>query len=143
MIRNKIDLENLVNNRDSDCFKSNGERKIAKFFDEVQIKYEFEAGALVRDGNQKQRLWYLDFYLPEFGMYVEYFGISNCPDYDKGIRIKRKIFSKMGMDVIEIYPQMFAENWKGYILNKIGQRVQRQYDRLVSINDNYINYLDY
>ena len=47
------------------------------------------------------------------------------------------------MDVIEIYPQMFAENWKGYILNKIGQRVQKQYDRLVSINDNYRYFQDY
>ena len=92
---------------------------------------------------QKQRLWYLDFYLPEFGMYVEYFGIINNPDYDKGIRTKRKVFSKMGMDVIEIYPQMFAENWKGYILNKIEARVQRQYDKLVLMNNIYSRYREY
>lgn len=143
MIRSKIDLENLLNNRESDCFKSNGERKIAKFFDEIQIKYEYEAGTLVRDGHQKQRLWYLDFYLPEFGMYVEYFGILNSPEYDKGIRTKRKVFSKMQMDVIEIYPQMFAENWKGYIINKIGNRVQRQYDKLAFMNKNYSRYREY
>jgi hypothetical protein len=143
MIRKKPDLETLVNNRDFACFKSNGERKIAKFFDEIKIKYEYEAGTLVSDGHQKQRLWYLDFYLPEFGMYVEYFGILNSPDYDKGIRAKRKVYSKMRMDVIEIYPQMFAENWKGYIINKIGERVQRQYDRLVSMNDNYLRHREY
>jgi hypothetical protein len=143
MICKKPDLEYFVNKEDSVCFKSNGERKIAKFFDEIKIKYEYEAGTLVSDGHQKQRLWYLDFYLPEFGMYVEYFGIINNPDYDKGIRTKRKVFSKMGMDVIEIYPQMFAENWKGYILNKIDERVQRQYDKLVSMNNIYSRYLEY
>lgn len=143
MIREKNGLENLVDKKDPVCFKSNGERKIAKFLDDKKIKYEYEAGSLVRDEQQKQRIWYLDFYLPEFGMYVEYFGIINNPEYDKGIRKKRNVYSKMGMDVIEIYPQMFAENWKGYIINKIEDRVQRQYDKMVSINDNYTRYHEY
>jgi hypothetical protein len=143
MIRGKTDLENLVNKNEYVRFKSRGERKIAKFLDDKKIKYEYEAGSLVRDEQQKQRIWYLDFYLPEFGMYVEYFGIVNNPDYDKGIRTKRNVYSKMAMDVIEIYPQMFAENWKGYIINKIEDRVQRQYDKMVSINDNYTTYHEY
>lgn len=137
MILEKNGLEDLVNKEESDCFKSNGERKIAKFLDEKKIKYEYEAGTLVRDGQQKQRIWYLDFYLPEFGMYVEYFGIVNNPEYDKGIRTKRNVYSKMEMDVIEIYPQMFAQNWKEYIINKIEDRVQKQYDKMVSLNNNY------
>ena len=85
----------------------------------------------------------MDFYLPEFGMYVEYFGIVNNPEYDKGIRVKRNVYSKMGMDVIEIYPQMFARNWKEYLINKIEDRVQKQYDKMVSLNNNYSKYHGY
>ncbi len=52
-------------NRDNN-FKSDGERRIAYFLDTNLIKYQYEPGVLVNAAENKPRIWYPDFHLPEF-----------------------------------------------------------------------------
>ena len=99
-------------------FKSKGERRIGNFLDENQIKYRYEAGVLINDYNNQPRIWYPDFHLTEYGTYIEYYGLAGNPDYEKSIRTKESAYSKNSIDVISIYPWMFAEKWQGHIMTR-------------------------
>ena len=62
-------LEEMVERKKKPIFKSEGERRIAYFLDTNLIKYQYESGLLVNAADEKTRIWYPDFYLPEFGSY--------------------------------------------------------------------------
>ena len=126
-------LENRLQGSATNNFKSRGESKIANFLAYNNIKYRYEQAVFIEAGDQKLRIWYPDFYLPEFGMYIEYYGIVGDPDYDKGIKAKESAYAKMGFDVVPVYPYMFAKNWKKYLINKIEDRVEKQYRKISSI----------
>ena len=113
-------------------FKSEGERKIAYFLDENEIRYQYEPGVLVNTSYDKPRLWYPDFYLPEFASYIEYFGLAGKQNYDDGIKTKLSTYNKMGLHVIPLYPWTFSENWQKYIMNELETTTCRRYQSLMS-----------
>ena len=125
-------LENLLDRNKDSGFKSEGERRIAYFLDENAIRYQYEAGVLVHADNHKPRIWYPDFHLPEFGAYIEYYGLKGQRSYDNGIKRKETAYSRMGLDVIPVYPWSFSENWQGYIMKELKQSVTRRYRTLMS-----------
>ena len=49
------------------------------------------------------------------------------PNYDKGVEVKKTFYSKNNMDVISVYPRMFAENWKYYIMNELEISMKSRY----------------
>lgn len=127
-----MNLEHLVGGNIPPALKSEGESKIARFLEENSIKYHYEPGVLVYHPRDKPRIWYPDFYLPEFGAYIEYFGLSGKQQYDQGIRVKESIYSKMGLSVIPVYPWTFAENWEGYIMNELKRKTVDSFNNLMS-----------
>ena len=127
-----MNLEHLVGGNIPPALKSEGESKIARFLEENSIKYHYEPGVLVYHPRDKPRIWYPDFYLPEFGTYIEYFGLSGKQQYDQGIRVKESIYSKMGLSVIPVYPWTFAENWEGYIMNELKRKTVDSFNNLMS-----------
>jgi hypothetical protein len=106
-------LEERVAQQKRPKFKSQGERRIAYFLDDNSIKYLYEPGVLVNSVGERPRIWYPDFHLPEFGTY---YGMVGEKNYDRGIKAKQSVYSKIGMEVISVYPWMFAENWQKNIL---------------------------
>jgi hypothetical protein len=112
-------LEFKIKDNTATPYKSKGERKIAYFFDNNSIKYQYEPAVLVNTNNNRSRIWYPDFYLPEFKTYLEYFGLVGQPGYDDGIKKKLSTYLKMGLDVISLYPRMFNKDWKGYIMKEL------------------------
>ena len=68
-------LERKLGGQGRPSFKSEGERRIADFLESNSIKYHYEPGLLINSASQKPRLWYPDYYLPEFGAYIEYYGL--------------------------------------------------------------------
>jgi len=127
-----MNLEHLVGGNIPPALKSEGESKIARFLEENSIKYHYEPGLLIYYPRDKPRIWYPDFYLPEFGTYIEYFGLSGKQQYDQGIRVKESIYSKMGLSVIPVYPWTFAENWEGYIMNELKRKTVDSFNNLMS-----------
>jgi len=113
-------------------FKSEGERKIAHFLDNNNIRYQYEPGVLINGQYDKPRIWYIDFKLPEYASFIEYFGLAGRPDYNEGIKAKMAAYKKMEMDVIAIYPSMFRGNWQRYIMDELDSINQRRYDSLRS-----------
>ena len=122
----KSTLENRLNNIEPFQLKSNGEREIAYFLEKNLIDYQYEKSVVVNTDDFKQRIWYPDFYLPEFGAYIEYYGLAGQTNYDKGIKVKEDVYSKMGMEVIPVYPWMFAENWQDYIMTGLKRSIVRK-----------------
>ena len=112
-------LEDTIAGNRPPQFKSEGERKIAKFLQKNSIKYHYEPGVLVNSVYEKPRIWYPDFYLPEFGTYIEYYGLAGRQNYDRGINVKESTYSKIGLAVIPVYPWTFAENWQRYIMKEL------------------------
>ncbi|HJX05127.1 MAG TPA: hypothetical protein VJ461_00280 [Candidatus Nanoarchaeia archaeon] len=81
-------------------FKSNREAFIAKYFDSKKIKYIYEKE--LKLGRSKL---HPDFFLPEFDVYVEYWG--KWPgdfDYRKECSHKRKLYEEYDVKLIELYP---------------------------------------
>jgi len=112
-------------------FKSEGERKIARFLDDNSIRYQYEPAVLVNDLYDKLRIWYPDFHIPDLATYIEYFGVVGKKDYDEGIKTKLSVYRQMQMDVIPIYPKMFREDWQGHIINELDKINQRRHDVLM------------
>ncbi|PKN62695.1 MAG: hypothetical protein CVU57_22825 [Deltaproteobacteria bacterium HGW-Deltaproteobacteria-15] len=125
-------LESLAGSEVSYRFKSEGEKRIAGFLDENSIKYQYEQGVLVNYPMNKPRIWYPDFYLPEFGAYIEYFGLSGRQNYDRGIKAKETSYSKTGLNVIPVYPWTFNEDWRGYIMRELKSVTIGKYWKLMS-----------
>ena len=123
-------LDDIITGNEGPHFKSDGERKIAYFLEKNSIKYRYEPGILVNWDN-KPRIWYPDFHLPEFKTYIEYFGLAGNPEYDKSIKTKEVTYSKMGLDMIPVYPWMFAENWQGYIMKELENVTAGRYRKLM------------
>ena len=99
-------------------FKSEGERKIAYFFRKAGIKYIYEHGVFILD-DEKPKIWHPDFYLPEYAVYVEYYGLVGNPDYDQGIKKKTEVYASIGIEVIPVFPNTFNKEWEAYILKQI------------------------
>lgn len=81
-------------------FKSNKEIFIASYLDKKKIKYIYEKE--LKLGKDKI---HPDFFLPEFDVYVEYWG--KWPgdfDYRKECNYKRKMFEKYDINLLELYP---------------------------------------
>lgn len=124
-----MNLESKLTPPEDDLFKSEGERKIAEFLDDYNIQYAYEQGVLVSD-RHRNRIWYPDFFLPEMGVYIEFFGLAGNSDYDQGIQRKIHTYDSMGLDVIYVYPWNFTHNWQKYLIDEIEQICQRRLETL-------------
>jgi len=122
----------MIQGKKYPSFKSEGERRIAYFLENNSIRYQYERGVLVNSPYDKPRIWYPDFYLPEFGAYIEYYGLIGRQNYDRGIKTKETVYSKMGLDVIPIYPWTFADNWQGYIMKELERVTSQRYRSLMA-----------
>ena len=108
----------------TDTFKSVGERKIAEVFDNYGISYKYESPVLVLVDQNKPRIWYPDFYLPTFGVYVEHYGFKGNPNYDKFRTRKELAYRNAGIEVVAIDPSVAQHKLDSYLVNEI-YRVQR------------------
>lgn len=88
--------------------KSGGERMIADYFHRSKIRYEYEKSA---NGRSSRRISRPDFYLPDYDVYVEYWGMVDTEDsktrkeYVKGMEWKMAQYRENGIKIISIYPQ--------------------------------------
>lgn len=105
--------------------KSVGERDIANFLFLNQVKFEYEAPATWADRNVGYRTYQPDFFLPDYGIWIEHWAInrqgtvpawfstgqSTDPSirYRRGMQWKRYQFQKHRRRLIETYNYQWAE----------------------------------
>lgn len=97
---------------------SSGEQRIARALDAYGIPYAYEHPTLVMDQG-KQRIWYPDFSLQPYGTLVEYFGVTNNSDYERGIRRRLDTYAANHLDVIDMYPSSFSPGWDERLLSRV------------------------
>ena len=60
---------------------SGAENIVAEFLTAYEIWWNYEQPVIVKDEDDRQRTWYPDFFLSEFGVYVEVCGDERTKDY--------------------------------------------------------------
>lgn len=86
--------------------RSYGEKLVADYFFKSNIRYEYEEPAWSRRGRRISRP---DFYLPDFDVYVEYWGMADVDDTDKkeqyikSMKWKMAKYRQNGIKFVSIY----------------------------------------
>ena len=96
-------------------YHSKGEYQIAHFLKDMQIEFEYEFPIAIIDDDGKVKIWYPDFYLKEYQIVIEYFGMYNYNEaYKENAEYKKKIFKQCGIQFVPVYE--LDRNWQEYIL---------------------------
>jgi len=88
--------------------RSNSERTIADYFHRNNIRYVYEQDAMNR--RNSRRISRPDFYLPDYGIYVEYWGMLGVEDprvrsrYERSMKWKMAKYHQNNVKFISIYP---------------------------------------
>lgn len=88
--------------------KSEGEKEIAEFLKKRKIKFTYEKPILIQDHaeeKEKLKIWYPDFYLDDFNIVIEYFGMIIKRDYIAAMKKKQAVYHGNKIDFISIYPE--------------------------------------
>jgi len=83
--------------------QSQGEKRIGDWLAKNAIAYEYDERMIVA-GDTRIRP---DFYLPEFDLYIEYWGMDT-PEYVENMRHKRILYKREGKKLISLYPKDLA-----------------------------------
>ena len=96
------------------------ERKIADFLELAGIKYIFENPMLIEHdlhGKKFMRIYYPDFFLSEYGVILEFWGMHEDKEYAKVMDKKKEVYYHNWIFVINVYN--LEGNWQEYILKKL------------------------
>ena len=95
--------------QNGELVKSGGERMIADYLCRNDIRYEYERP--VKAAFSNRRISRPDFYLPDYDVYIEYWGMVNSEDdgtrqeYIKGMEWKMTKYRENHIKFISIYPE--------------------------------------
>ena len=112
------DLEYRLEKEQPARFKSEGERRIATTLHEYGIRYEYEQPLGVRE-KAALRTVYPDFFLPEFNLYIEYYGRVGNQHYDLRTAKKQAAYAANNLNVISLYPWDLIHDWPNYLLDQL------------------------
>jgi hypothetical protein len=95
----KVELQKNIRAKDGTWVQSDGERLICEALDSEQIRYRYDERFRILDGYAIRP----DFYLPEFDIYIEYWGMDTA-DYKIGMLKKQQLYQQQGKRLISLYP---------------------------------------
>lgn len=104
------------------------EREVADLLKEMGIKWSYEHPVFVWDENKRPRVWAPDFYLRQFGIYVEV-----CGSEDFNYEYRRKILDKNGIRVIFLHLYKDQIKWRYHLRNYLERFVYNRYKKLNEI----------
>ena len=119
----------MVNFEKYSSFKSKGEREIAEFLEEQNIAYQYEYPLAIVDRG-KVRVNYPDFRLPEYGMILEYFGMTGDEAYDEQMAHKMKTYKEAGIDGIYLTESTMKGPWQEMIIERIEQAAEEKLKKI-------------
>lgn len=86
--------------------KSRAEQEIADYFTRNGIRYIYEHSAKTDALIFKRTFAHPDFYLPDYSVYVEYWGLlGTSKQYEKTMKWKMAQYHQNGIKFISIYPK--------------------------------------
>jgi hypothetical protein len=94
----QVELNKTISTADGRLVQSDGERIIADFLMQRDIAYRYDERLQIIDGYAIRP----DFYLPEFDVYIEYWGMDTA-DYKIGMLKKQKLYQQQGKRLISLH----------------------------------------
>ena len=116
------------------AYKSKGEVQIARLLQRNRIAYKYEYPLAVVDQG-KTKIWYPDFYLPEYAMIIEYFGMNGNSSYDEQARKKLEVYKKTGIEGLFLKSDSLKGDWPNTIMRQIEDILKNRLDRFYDRND--------
>lgn len=129
--------------------KSYGEMEIANFLTQYGIEYQYEASYKVDTRTEEFGQYYPDFYLPQYDIYIEYFGTNSKGEvpsyfsgrdgktasevYQEGIAWKEGIHSANSTTLIECFAY---EKLNGSLLENLRKTLQKRGVRMEQVSAN-------
>lgn len=95
----KVELQKNIRAKDGTWVQSDGERLICEALNAEQIGYRYDERFRILDGYAIRP----DFYLPEFDVYIEYWGMETA-DYKIGMLKKQQLYQQQCKRMISLYP---------------------------------------
>lgn len=95
----RIEDQKRIRTLDGTLVQSDGERRIAEWLNAHAITYRYDARLRIIEGFQIRP----DFYLPEYDVYIEYWGMDT-PRYKAGMYLKQDLYMHAGKRLISLYP---------------------------------------
>jgi len=96
----KVELQKKIRTNDGTWVQSDGERMIAEILSSNNIRYRYDERFRILDSYAIRP----DFYLPEFDVYVEYWGMDTT-DYKIGMLKKQQLYQQQAKKLISLYPE--------------------------------------
>jgi hypothetical protein len=96
----KVELQKNIRAKDGTWVQSDGERLICEILDGEQTRYRYDERFRILDGHAIRP----DFYLPEFDVYIEYWGMDTA-DYKIGMLKKQQLYQQQGKRLISLFPE--------------------------------------
>lgn len=94
----KVELNKTIRTRDGTLVQSKGERRIAEWLSARNIAYRYDERFRIIDGYAIRP----DFYLPEYDVYIEYWGMDTA-DYKIGMLKKQKLYQETGKRLVSVH----------------------------------------
>ena len=94
----KVELKKTIRANDGTFVQSAGERRIAEFLARHGIAYRYDERMRIVNGYAIRP----DFYLPEFDVYIEYWGMDTI-DYKIGMLKKQKLYQQQGKKLVSVH----------------------------------------
>jgi putative ubiquitin-RnfH superfamily antitoxin RatB of RatAB toxin-antitoxin module len=94
----KVELNKTIRAADGTLVQSDGERIVAGFLADRDIAFRYDERFRIVEGFAIRP----DFYLPEFDLYVEYWGMDTT-DYKIGMLKKQKLYQQEGKRVLSLH----------------------------------------
>jgi hypothetical protein len=95
----KVELQKTIRAKDGTVVQSDGERLICELLTAERIQYRYDERFRILNGHAIRP----DFYLPEFDVYIEYWGMDTA-DYKIGMLKKQQLYQQRGKKLISLYP---------------------------------------
>ena len=95
----KVELQKNIRAKDGTWVQSDGERLICEVLTAEGIRYRYDERFRILDGYAIRP----DFYLPEFDVYIEYWGMETA-DYKIGMLKKQQLYQQQGKRLISLHP---------------------------------------
>jgi len=96
----KVELQKKIRAKDGTWVQSIGERMIFEILAAKNIRYRYDERFRILDGYAIRP----DFYLPEFDVYIEYWGMTTA-DYKIGMLKKQQLYQQQGKKLVSLYPE--------------------------------------
>ena len=109
-------------------YRSKPELQIARLLKRNGTAYKYEHPMAVVD-RARTRIWYPEFYLPEYGIIIEYFGVNGDAGYDERTKHKTEVYQDNGVQGLFLKEDDLKGDWPTKVMGEIEDTLKSRVNR--------------